>query len=167
MSRYRHLAVWYGIALAVIALDWLTKQAALAYLPYGQPQALLPVLDLYLVYNPGAAFSFLSQAGGWQRWFFSGVAALASVALVVWIARLPRSERWLPLALALVLGGALGNLHDRLVYGHVVDFISAHWFGRHYFPAFNAADSAISVGAVMILLQALFEKPAQPEEKPA
>lgn len=150
---------WYAVALAVVVLDWLSKQWALAALPYATPQPLLPVLDLTLVYNRGAAFSFLSDAGGWQRWLFGAIALAASITISVWIARLPRQAVWMPLALALVLGGALGNLYDRIVLGHVVDFISAHW-GEHYWPAFNVADSAICGGAAIIVLLTFLEKPA-------
>ncbi|TNF33804.1 MAG: lipoprotein signal peptidase [Gammaproteobacteria bacterium] len=148
---------WYGLAILVFVADWLTKQWALSALVYAVPVKILPVLDFTLVYNRGAAFSFLSEAGGWQRWFFALVATLASVILAGWIWKLPRNAIAMPLALALILGGAVGNLYDRILLGYVVDFISAHW-GPHYWPAFNIADSAISVGAAIVLLQAFFEK---------
>lgn len=152
---------WYMLALLVFAADWLTKQWAVSTLVYGVPNVVLPVLDITLVYNRGAAFSFLSEAGGWQRWFFAVIATVASVILAGWIAKLPRTDVAMPLALALILGGAVGNLYDRILLGYVVDFISAHW-GPHYWPAFNIADAAISVGAAIVLLQALFEKKPEP-----
>ena len=107
--------------------------------------------NLTLQHNTGAAFSFLHDAGGWQRWFFAGVAVAISGALAVWLYRMPRGQWLLALGLGLILGGALGNLWDRLALGYVVDFISVHYGGR-YFPAFNLADSAISVGAAAMLL---------------
>src|SRR5690606_25384449 len=105
-----------------------------------------------LAYNTGAAFSFLADAAGWQRWFFAAIAVVVSAVLVVWLKRLKPNETWLAVALALVLGGALGNLVDRVVFGHVVDFILLHWQNRWYFPAFNLADSAITVGAILLAL---------------
>jgi len=105
-----------------------------------------------LAYNTGAAFSFLADAAGWQRWFFAAIAIIVSVVLLVWLRRLKPEETWLALALALVLGGALGNLVDRVVFGHVVDFILLHWHRQWYFPAFNVADMAITGGAILLAL---------------
>lgn len=156
MSRRALVGGYLGLALVVIALDQWTKGVAVAQLQPGQPLAVLPVLNFSLQFNPGAAFSFLSQAGGWQRWFFSGIAAVVSVVLVVWLFRLPVREWLLGLSLSFILGGALGNLWDRLVLGHVVDFISVHYEGW-YFPAFNIADSAICVGAVLMILDAILQ----------
>jgi signal peptidase II len=113
------------------------------------------VLDLTLLHNRGAAFSFLSDAGGWQRWFFAAIALGVSGWIAWWLRTLPAGKAWLATALSLILGGAIGNLIDRMLLGYVVDFISAHW-GRHYFPAFNVADSAITVGAVMMVIDTLF-----------
>lgn len=146
---------WYVLALAVIVLDHLTKWMATHMLDYAQPVVLLPVLDLTLLHNRGAAFSFLSDAGGWQRWFFAAIALGVSGWIAWWLRTLPAGKAWLATALSLILGGAIGNLIDRVLLGHVVDFISAHW-GRHYFPAFNVADSAITVGAVMMVIDTLF-----------
>jgi signal peptidase II len=126
-----------------------------AYLLYNQPEVVLPILDFTLRYNPGAAFSFLADQSGWQRYFLTGLASVVSIVLAVWIYRLKPSERILGVGLALVLGGALGNLYDRVVLGHVVDFISFHW-NDWYFPAFNIADSAISVGAVLLIIDSFF-----------
>lgn len=155
-QQSRSALIWLWLALAVFVLDIATKQLAEIMLTYGQPVYLLPVLDFTLLYNRGAAFSFLADESGWQRWFFTAVSLGVSTMLIVWLKRLPRTQIWMPVALALILGGALGNLFDRLVYGHVIDFISVHW-GRSYFPAFNIADSAITVGAVMMALDVVRE----------
>ncbi len=150
---------WLWLSLGVILLDHLTKWLATAYLSYGEPVALLPVFDLTLLHNTGAAFSFLASAGGWQRWFFAIVALGVSIYLVLWLKRTPLSQRWLAVSLALILGGALGNLIDRVLFGYVVDFISLHW-QQYYYPAFNIADSAITVGAVMLVWDSFRSKPA-------
>lgn len=141
---------WLWLALLVLVLDQLSKQLALALLEYAQPIALLPVFDLTLLYNKGAAFSFLAGQDGWQRWFFSLIALAVGGYLLHWLSKISRSERLLSIALVLILGGAVGNLIDRLLLGHVVDFISLHW-QSHYYPAFNIADSAITLGAVLLL----------------
>lgn len=150
------LLLWFGIAALIVGLDQWTKLLAEANLDYGRPVTLLPVLNFTLAYNTGAAFSFLSDAGGWQRWFFSAVAAAASLAICIWLARLPRGETLLAWGLSLILGGAIGNLWDRLALGHVVDFISVHYQGW-YFPTFNVADSAVTVGAGLIILDAILQ----------
>ncbi len=142
---------WLLLSAVVIVLDLGTKMLATALLQYAEPVTVLPVLDLTLVHNTGAAFSILADAGGWQRIFFIVVAAVISVVLVIWLARLAPDEHWLAVALALILGGALGNLYDRVMLGYVIDFISVH-YQRWYFPAFNLADSAITIGAGMILV---------------
>ncbi|MCP5148039.1 MAG: lipoprotein signal peptidase [Pseudomonadales bacterium] len=146
---------WYALAVLVIVLDQYTKLLAESGLDYGRPVEVFSWFNLTLQYNTGAAFSFLSDAGGWQRYFFSAVALLISVALVIWLYTMPRADKLLAAALALILGGALGNLWDRLVLGHVVDFISVH-YGGYYFPAFNLADAAISVGAALMIFDSLF-----------
>lgn len=142
---------WYGLAVLVIALDQLTKNWVSANFTYGQPLVITDFFNLTLLHNKGAAFSFLSDAGGWQRWFFGVIAAAVSVVLVVWMARVESAQRWVLTALALVLGGAIGNLYDRVVLGYVVDFIVVH-YQHHYWPAFNIADSAICVGAGMLII---------------
>jgi signal peptidase II len=146
---------WLWLAGLAIVLDFATKQAAEHFLQYAQPVYVLPVFDLTLLYNKGAAFSFLADQGGWQRWFFAAIAIGVSAVLTVWLMKLKPTERWLSTALALVIGGALGNLYDRFAYGHVVDFLHFHW-GEHYFPAFNIADSAITLGAAMLIIDSLF-----------
>lgn len=146
---------WLWLALAVFTLDIATKQAAEHILNYAQPVYVLPVFDLTLLYNKGAAFSFLANEGGWQRWFFTVIAMGVSLFLTIWLMSLKRHERWLSVGLVLIIGGALGNLFDRLAFGHVIDFLHFHW-DHHYFPAFNLADSAISVGAGMLIFESLF-----------
>jgi signal peptidase II len=150
-AQRRSRAFWMLVVVAVIAIDQVTKYFANTMLAYAEPHTLLPVLDITLHYNRGAAFSFLSDAGGWQRWFFTVIALGVSIYIGIWLQRLKREQWLLSFALALVLGGALGNLWDRVWFGYVIDFISVHW-DHHYFPTFNIADAAISVGAVLLLL---------------
>lgn len=150
-KREVSLGWWYLIALIVLVLDQLTKTWVIAEFYLGQREIITSFFNLVHVHNYGAAFSFLSDAGGWQRWFFAALSAVVSTFIVVWISRLPKT-RWIEgLALALILGGALGNLYDRLVLGYVVDFLDFHWSGSH-FPAFNVADSGITMGAVLLIL---------------
>jgi signal peptidase II len=146
---------WLWLAALTIILDFATKQIAENLLDYAQPVYVLPVFDFTLLYNRGAAFSFLASESGWQRWLFTLIAISVSGVLCIWLMKLKQSEKWLAAALSLVIGGALGNLYDRIAYGHVVDFIHVHW-GASYFPAFNIADSAISIGAAMLLIDSLF-----------
>lgn len=144
---------WLWLSLLVIALDQLTKWGAVSNLEMYQQVPVIPDLFSFtLAYNTGAAFSFLADAAGWQRWLFAAIAVVVSVVLCVWLSRLDRSKRLEAIALALILGGALGNLYDRVVLGHVVDFILVHWQQRWFFPAFNIADSAITVGAALLIL---------------
>jgi len=164
MTQQRSALIWLWLALAVFVLDIATKQIAEALLSYGKPVYLLPVLDFTLLYNRGAAFSFLANESGWQRWFFTAISLGVSAVLVVWLKKLPRTQIWLPVALTLILGGALGNLFDRLVYGHVIDFISVHW-QQSYFPAFNLADSAITVGAIMMAIDVVLEGKREAQQK--
>ena len=152
-----HPAAWLWLSLVVIALDQATKFLATRFLDLYERVDVLPVLDFTLLHNTGAAFSMLAGASGWQRWFFIGLAGAVSVMLLVWIWRTPRGEKLLPLALSLVLGGALGNVIDRIAHGYVVDFIHVHW-GASYVPAFNIADSAITIGAGLLILDAFRER---------
>lgn len=157
MSVFKRTALWWWwLAALVFVLDIVTKQVAEQVLVFAQPVYVLPVLDFTLLYNKGAAFSFLANEAGWQRWFFTGIAVAVSVMLISWLKKLPREHTWLPVALTLILGGALGNLFDRLMFGHVIDFISVHWQDS-YFPAFNLADSAITIGAIMMALDVVRE----------
>lgn len=141
---------WLLWAAVVIVLDQLSKQWIVANFVEYQSQAVTGFFNLVRVHNPGAAFSFLSEAGGWQRWFFSALAVLASL-LILWMLRTNKGG-WLPaFGLGSILGGALGNLIDRLLHGHVIDFLDFYW-GKSHFPAFNLADSAITLGVILLLL---------------
>ncbi|MCE5232208.1 MAG: signal peptidase II [Mizugakiibacter sp.] len=153
---------WLWLSAAVIALDQLTKWLALAALQPYMPHAVIPgLLNWTLAFNTGAAFSFLAEADGWQRWFFAALAVIVSAVLAAWLARTARRDWRSALPLALVVGGALGNLIDRLRLGHVVDFIQVYW-QQWAWPAFNLADSAISVGAVLLIAFGLFGGKAAP-----
>lgn len=153
---------WLWLSVLVIALDQASKWWFNSNLSLGELIAVIPdMFSWTLAYNRGAAFSFLANEAGWQRWFFAVIALIASAVLFVWLKRLGQHERWLAIALALVLGGALGNLYDRVALGHVVDFILVHWKNQWYFPAFNVADSAITVGAFMLVLDMLFNSPTK------
>ncbi|TAM46098.1 MAG: lipoprotein signal peptidase [Gammaproteobacteria bacterium] len=145
---------WLWIAGAVLALDQASKWLALEKLVLHESVPLTPFLNLTLVYNKGAAFGFLSTASGWQNLFFIGVAFVATVVILYLLRRMGAKDRFMAVALMLILGGAIGNLIDRLLYGHVVDFIDVY-YGTWHWPAFNVADSAITVGAVMIALDAI------------
>ena len=156
MGRGHGALAYLWLTALVIGLDQLSKALIQKFLELNQAVVVLPVLDITRVNNVGAAFSFLSDASGWQRWLFSILAMVVSAGLLWWLRRIDPRSRLLASAVALILGGALGNLIDRLRLGHVVDFVSAHW-GAHYFPAFNAADSAITIGAALLLLDAWVE----------
>lgn len=150
---------WLWLTAAVLVVDQLTKLwVDGSFVKYERLQV-LPFFNLTLAYNEGAAFSFLAGAGGWQRWFFTLIACGVSVMLVLWLRKLPKTDWWSAISLSLILGGAVGNLIDRVIYGHVVDFLDFHWQGYH-FPAFNIADSAITVGAIMMVLE-LFRNPGK------
>jgi signal peptidase II len=148
---------WLWLALAVIVADQLTKALIVSSFELYEVVDVLPVLEITRLHNTGAAFSLLADASGWQRWFFVGLAIAVSGGIVYWLRNMPRdSAAFLPAALALVMGGALGNLIDRIWHGHVVDFLHFHW-GAAYFPAFNVADSCITVGAGLLILDAVLE----------
>ena len=151
MSAERPQLKWLWLSLAVIALDQASKKIAEALLIPHQPVGLLPFFDWYLTYNTGAAFSFLAGAGGWQRWLFTVIAIVISGIILQWIYKLPRDETLTAASLCLILGGAIGNLIDRVYLGHVIDYIQV-WLGSYPFPAFNIADAAISVGAVLLIV---------------
>lgn len=145
----------YGLSAAIVVLDQWSKQVAEAAMGLGDSFVVNSWFNWALAYNEGAAWSFLSNAGGWQRWFFVVLSLVVSVALVVWIYRAWREDKILSLSLALVLGGAVGNLIDRVLYGHVIDFIQWHYAG-YYFPTFNVADMAITGGAAVMLWCSFF-----------
>jgi signal peptidase II len=147
---------WLWLSALVVALDQGTKWMAEAALDPYLPVPLVPSLNLTLMYNEGAAFSFLAGAGGWQRWFFAGLATLVTIALGVWLHRLKATERMSAIGIALVMGGAVGNLIDRILTGRVVDFIDVYYADWHW-PAFNLADSAITLGVALLLVATLRE----------
>lgn len=149
---WRRIAPWLALALALSVADQGLKLLASGTLDYGVPNPVLPGFNLTLLHNTGAAFSLLDGASGWQRWFFTGIAVVVGAGIVVWLATLAPGQRWAPLALALILGGAAGNLVDRLRLGYVVDFIQVY-YAEWYWPAFNLADAAICVGAAMLILR--------------
>ena len=151
------LLPWLGIALAVILLDQFTKTLILGYFQLGDSRTVTSFFNVVRVHNTGAAFSFLAGAAGWQRWFFVGLGAAAAV-FIVWMLRGHGGQKLFSLALALILGGALGNLWDRIVLGHVTDFLLFHYAGWSW-PAFNVADSAITVGAALLIVDSFRERP--------
>jgi signal peptidase II len=147
------LLPWLGIALVIIVLDQLTKSLILANFAYGDSVHVTPFFNVVRVHNTGAAFSFLAGASGWQRWFFVGLGAVAA-GFIVWMLRSHGGQKMFAWALALILGGALGNVIDRLLHGYVVDFIQVHWADK-FFPSFNLADSAITLGAILLIVDEL------------
>lgn len=149
MSTNRSFLRYLAIAIVTLLLDQLSKWSALSNLQLGVPEPVLPFMNWLLLFNPGAAFSFLAQSSGWQRWFFT-VIGLAASAYILWLLRKSLSDKMLCWALSLILGGALGNVLDRIMYGAVVDFIDLYYANWHW-PAFNIADSAICIGAALII----------------
>jgi signal peptidase II len=153
MSGWR----WLPLSALIIAIDQASKVWVERRFELYESIPLLPVFDLTYLRNTGAAFSFLAGAGGWQRWFFTLLALGVSVGIIVWLRGVhARAQAWLAAGLALILGGALGNVIDRLRHGYVIDFVHVHW-QEHYFPAFNVADAAITVGAACVIIDALLE----------
>ncbi|HEY1774198.1 MAG TPA: signal peptidase II [Gammaproteobacteria bacterium] len=149
-------SAWLGLSLAVVLLDQLSKRFVAAHMRVYETVHVLPVFNIALFHNTGAAFSMLAGQPGWQRWFFVVLALVVAASIVAWLWRMPASAgNWVAAGLALVTGGAVGNVWDRLVQGYVVDFLQFHWQGW-YFPSFNVADSAITVGAIMLILDGLF-----------
>jgi signal peptidase II len=145
---------WLGIAFLVVLIDQLTKITVQKTFSYGETLPLTSFFNLVLVYNPGAAFSFLGNQGGWQRWFFTAI-ALGAIGFILYLLKRHAGQRLFCWALALILGGAIGNVIDRVAYGHVIDFLDFHWRGWGHFPAFNVADIGISVGAFLFIVDEL------------
>ena len=162
MARHapRSMFVWLGIALVILLADQFTKVLIIGSFELGDSQTVTSFFNLVRVHNSGAAFSFLSSASGWQRWLFTGI-GVGAAGFIVWLLRSHPSQRLFCFALALVLGGAVGNVIDRVLWGYVIDFLDFHWdwlaplFSQGHFPAFNVADSAISVGTVCLILDEL------------
>jgi signal peptidase II len=154
------LWLWLGLAVLVLLADQLTKTLIIGSFQLGDSRTLTSYFNLVRVHNAGAAFSFLSTASGWQRWFFVGLGLVATVA-IVWMLKRHGSQRLFSFALSMILGGAVGNVIDRLLHGHVIDFLQFHWdwltpvFAGGYFPSFNVADSAITLGAICLILDEL------------
>lgn len=160
------LKQWWWLSALVVVLDQVTKYLAETLLVMHQPVSVLPSFNFMLTYNTGAAFSFLAGAGGWQRWLFLGLGSLVSIGLIVWLRRLEPGDKWLAAALALILGGAVGNLIDRAWLGQVIDFIQLY-YDRWYWPAFNIADSAITIGAALLIVESLWSRDAGGMKNPA
>ena len=168
MVKYASMFKWYALALAVLISDQATKLWADSQLSYASPENIFPGFNLTLVYNPGAAFSFLGDAGGWQRWLFTGLAVAVSIYIIYWIRQLKPNEHTQGLGLGLILGGAIGNLIDRVLYGHVIDFFDAYYPSQEclpffysmggqtcHWPVFNIADMGISIGAGLLIISVL------------
>jgi len=142
---------WLWLTLLWLVVDQITKYwVADSFMLY-ESVSVLPIFSITYVHNLGAAFSFLADQGGWQRWFFTAIAAIASVVFIIWLAKTPKSQSLLSIAFALMLSGALGNLIDRVLFGYVIDFLDFHWKSNH-FPAFNVADSMIFIGAALMII---------------
>lgn len=155
---------WLPLGLLLIVADQITKYYAVKHLTYGVPVPVLePVLNWTLVHNMGGAFSFLRDSGGWQHWFFVSVALGAGIAIPIWLSRLAARQTWLCLALAMIWSGAVGNLIDRLRFRYVIDFIQVHWHDSWYYPVFNVADSAITVGAICLVIYEVFLAKREPK----
>ncbi|MDQ3796928.1 MAG: signal peptidase II [Pseudomonadota bacterium] len=152
---------WLWLSALVVVVDQATKWMASAWLEPNVPYPLLSWFNFNLTHNTGAAFSFLSGASGWQRWFFTVLSIVVSALIFIWLKRLKPGERWTAAGLALILGGAIGNLIDRIAYGQVIDFIQ-WYYDRYYWPTFNIADSAITVGAAILIIHGILFR----EEKP-
>ena len=152
-----HFSRWLWISILVVILDQLTKLLADHFLNYHDPVAIMPMFNFTLLYNKGAAFSFLSSQGGWQRWFFTIVSVVISMVLIIWLKKLKPSQKLLMVAIALILGGAIGNLIDRSMYGYVIDFLDVY-YQQYHWPAFNLADSAISIGAALLIIDSFKNK---------
>lgn len=153
-NKVGHLLPWLAIAVIVIVADQITKHLIVEHFRHGQSQTITPFFNLVRAHNTGAAFSFLADESGWQRWFFI-VLAFAAALFIIWMLVRHGGPRLFNLALSLILGGAIGNVADRLMHGYVVDFVQLHWKLTHYFPAFNVADSAITIGALMLVTDEL------------
>jgi signal peptidase II len=145
---------WLSLSLAVFVADQFTKVLILGYYKLGDSTYVTSFFNVVRAHNPGAAFSFLADQSGWQRWFFTAIGIAAAI-FIVWLLRSHAGQKLFSFSLALILGGALGNVLDRLLHGYVVDFIQLHWDDRYYFPAFNIADSAITVGAICLIVDEL------------
>jgi|TARA_B100000809_G_scaffold56666_1_gene52636 signal peptidase II len=148
---------WLWLTLLLLVIDQVTKHWVAGTFDYKESLYVLPFFNLFYIHNEGAAFSFLADQGGWQRWFFTAIASVASIVFLVWMAKTPKQQRLLSIAFALILSGAVGNLIDRALFGYVIDFLDFHWAGYH-FAAFNIADSAIFIGAALMIFESFTNK---------
>ncbi len=153
---------WLWLSLLALVLDQASKLFIDSSMQLYQSIPVIPFFNLTYVHNTGAAFSFLSEAGGWQRWFFAGLAFVISVVIAIWLSRLQKHETLLAVALSLILGGAVGNLIDRLAYGYVIDFLDVYYGAKHW-PAFNIADSSITLGVALMLIESFLGKTKEEE----
>ena len=158
-ATWVHMLKWLSLSVLVIIADLASKHFASVNLEYAVPVPIMPSFNLTLLHNTGAAFSFLATESGWQRWFFVILASVVSLALIKWLSSLQK-EPWVAMAVALILGGAIGNLYDRITLGYVVDFLHFYW-GDYHFPAFNIADTAISIGAGFMILDVFRSKKSE------
>ena len=172
MARTENMLKWLWLTGFVVLADQASKLSATYFLEPLKHYAFLPFFNFFLTYNKGAAFSFLSEAGGWQRWFFTILAVAISIFIFIWLKKLPKKEKLLAASLSLILGGAIGNVIDRSIYGYVIDFIDWFYYSNTnclpfyyslnqtscHWPTFNLADSAIFLGAVLMIIQAIFHK---------
>lgn len=155
---------WLWLTVVCLIVDQVTKQLIVANMDLYQSINILPFFNLTYVHNEGAAFSFLADQGGWQRWFFAAIASIATVIFIVWLAKTPKQQSMLSIAFALMLSGAVGNLIDRVLFGYVIDFLDFYGFGYH-FPAFNVADSMIFIGAALMILDSFINGEQTPPIK--
>lgn len=156
MTRNKMAFAWLLVSVLIVALDLWTKSLATESLTLYRPVEMTSWLNMMLAHNYGAAFSFLSDAGGWQRWLFTGLASVVTLVLIAWLFRLPPGDKLTSAALCLIIGGAVGNLIDRIINGYVVDFIDVYYQDWHW-PAFNLADSAITGGVILLLIEGLVQ----------
>jgi len=151
---------WLWLSGLVLILDQASKWFMVSWLSLYETVAVIPFFNLTMAHNSGAAFSFLANAGGWQRWFFTVIAIVVSIVIVVWLKRLTADARLEAISISLMLGGAVGNLIDRLMYGYVIDFLDFYnYFGSYHFPAFNIADSALCIGVTLLIIDTFKNKP--------
>lgn len=148
---------WLWLTLLCLIIDQVTKHWVASTFDYQETLSVLPFFNLYYTHNEGAAFSFLANQGGWQRWFFTAIASIASIVFLVWMGKTPKQQRLLSIAFALILSGAVGNLIDRALFGYVIDFLDFYW-GDSHFAAFNIADSVIFIGAALMILESFTNK---------
>lgn len=153
---------WLWLSGLVLVLDQASKWFMSSWLSLYETVAVMPFFNLTMAHNTGAAFSFLANAGGWQRWFFTAIASIVSIVIVVWLKRLTSDARLEAVSISLMLGGAVGNLVDRLLYGYVIDFLDFYnYYGSYHFPAFNVADSALFIGVVLLIIDTFKNKSEQ------